>query len=482
MSALRHTHQAQALLDHARDASLFASDDGELCASVPSSIDSRQVLPLRSAAFRDWLTAAFYAQYEIAPSPLAFRSALRTLEARARYAEWPDKQIDHRLGFEGDPFMPSKIILDLANSTGELLEIDSRGWQVTDNMHHSFRQSATAFPLPHPAPAPAAEKPLATFAKLFRLAENDRVRLLTWLISALRPIGPYPVLVIRGPAASGKSFLARGLRALIDPSAAPLRRLPHRDRDLLQLAFHNWILAFDHVHRIPSKIAEALCALSSGDALEIPQPDLRDPLTFQLARPIVLIAPTDETQPAWMPSRSLSNRTLTVHMTPPTAAIPESALWSEVESMRPALLAALSDAVVSALHRIRDVDLGNVARFSDAANWTAAAAPALGLTEQSIVDAIFDPAAVWIGSDPLRDTLRAYLKPNETWTGDATTLLNQLRTFSPFAILPATPKDLSESLAAIAGIRFQRAKGTHGERTITVARIDYTAQRTATNQ
>ena len=157
-------------------------------------------------------------------------------------------------------------------------------------------------------------------------------------------------------------------------------------------------------------------------------------------------------------------------MKSPTAMIPESALWSEFETMRPALLAALSEAVASALHNIRDVDLGNVARFSDCANWAAAAAPALGLTEQSIVDAISDPVGIWIGADPLRDTIHAFLQPHSAWIGDATTLLSELRTFAPFAILPATPKDLSAALAGIAGIQFQRSKGTDGVRTITIKR------------
>jgi putative DNA primase/helicase len=471
MSALRHSDQARALLHHARSASLFCSDDGEPCASVPAINESRHIHPLRSAAFRDWLIADFYTQYETAPSPDALRSALRTLEARARYGEWKPQTVDQRLGFEGDPFMPSKIILNLANPSGDLLEITSQGWQITDNLHHSFRQPVAALALPRPVQAQdAAANPLDTFAKLFPFSEGDRVRVFTWLISALRPVGPYPVLVIRGPAASGKSFLARTLRALIDPSAAPLRRLPHRDHELLRLAFQNWILAFDQVHQVPSKIAEALCALSSGDAFEITQPDYRDPLSFQLARPIALIAPTDETQPAWTPSRSLSNRTLAINMTPLAKMTPEAALWSEFEVMRPALLAALSDAIASALHNIRDVDVSNVTRFSDCANWTAAAAPALGLTEQSIVDAISDPDGVWIGADPLRDTLHAFLPPDSTWIGDATTLLSQLRTFAPFAILPSTPKDLSAYLAGIAGIQFQRSKGSDGLRTITIKR------------
>jgi hypothetical protein len=55
--------QTQALLYHARAATPFCSEDGEPCASIPSSVDSRRVLALRSASFRDWLTANFYSEF-----------------------------------------------------------------------------------------------------------------------------------------------------------------------------------------------------------------------------------------------------------------------------------------------------------------------------------------------------------------------------------------------------------------------------------
>src|SRR5271163_3845952 len=91
---LQQTDQAIALLYHARYAAPFFSRDGQPCASIPAGSDSRRILPIRSADFRDWLTANYYSEFESAPSDPALRSALRTLEARAQYGDTPVQKID----------------------------------------------------------------------------------------------------------------------------------------------------------------------------------------------------------------------------------------------------------------------------------------------------------------------------------------------------------------------------------------------------
>jgi putative DNA primase/helicase len=377
--------QAQALLYHARAVTPFCSEDGETFASVPAGIDSRRVLPLRSAAFRDWLINNFYGEYNAVPSVGAFRAALRALEARAQHGDSPVQKVNYRLGYEGHPFLPSKIFLDLANDSGELVEIASKGWHTTDNLQHSFRRSSTTLPIPSPI---ADRQPLAAFASLFGLTDESRTRAFAWLAGALRTIGPYPILVLTGSTGSGKSTLARALRSLIDPSTVPVRPLPSRDNDLLELAHDNWILVFDQVRRIPSEISAALCMPEFG-------------------RPVILIAPGDELQHSWSPAPALSNRTLTIDLWQIHEPRSELSLWSEFEALRPALTAALCDSVSMALTRIREVDVGHVARFPDCATWATAAAPALGLYPSAIADAFTNPNAVWVGTGSARKSLLA---------------------------------------------------------------------------
>jgi hypothetical protein len=413
-----HSDQALALLYHARSATPFLSDSGRPCASVPSSVESCRVLPLRSADFRDWLTANYYSEFETAPSSLALRAAIRTLEARARYGDSPAKKVDHRLSFEGDPFAPSKIFIDLANREREILEVTSQSWSICSNLRQCFQDSPGMLPLPNPQPLiPNSLLKLSTlFNKLsilFNLSNAALTRMLIWLVSALRPMGPYPILVIRGPAASGKSTLARSLRTLIDPSAAPLRPLPTRDREVVKLGRDNWILAFDDVHRIPLKISEALCAVSSGVAVESAQPDYRDSALAEIARPIILIAPSDESESWRTPSRALSNRSLAIELAHIAEPRPRAALWSDFEALRAPALAVLADAVSCALRNIREMDLAQVARFPDCLAWSAAAAPVLGINPEAIVEAVSDPGSMWLAGENSRHKTPKHASRND---------------------------------------------------------------------
>ena len=145
------------------------------------------------------------------------------------------------------------------------------------------------------------------------------------------------------------------------------------------------------MNRIPSKIAAGICALSSGDAFEMGRAD-REPIVMQLARPVILVsAATDDATPAWNLPRTLAARALSIDLPPMGALRAEASLWAQFEALRPAILGALATAVSMALRRIREVDLVNVARFADCANWAAAAAPALALDPADIVEAFADP-------------------------------------------------------------------------------------------
>ncbi|HEX2237337.1 MAG TPA: ATP-binding protein, partial [Gammaproteobacteria bacterium] len=62
--------------------------------------------------------------------------------------------------------------------------------------------------------------------------------MLAWLMGAMRPTGPYPILILQGEQGTAKSTAAKVLRLLVDSSAVPLHTPPRKEEDLMIVA-HN---------------------------------------------------------------------------------------------------------------------------------------------------------------------------------------------------------------------------------------------------
>ena len=98
------------------------------------------------------------------------------------------------------------------------------------------------------------------------LADRDFRLLIVWMAAALRPVGPYPILALYGEQGSAKSTLARVVRLLIDPHAAPLLAEPRNTRELMAAAVNGWLLAYDNLGMIPDWLSDGLCLLATAGA------------------------------------------------------------------------------------------------------------------------------------------------------------------------------------------------------------------------
>jgi hypothetical protein len=222
--------QIEFLLNHASNASPFASTAGQAFVSLPLGPFSHQICSILSPRFRDWLIDAFYRQHAEPPTDYALRQTIRTLEARALSAG-SRLPVHRRIAARGNPHRPDAILLDLDNADGEIVEITPAGWQITTDPAAAFLHSRGNAELPNPASPSQSATGLLPSSVNFA-TDADRIRLTAWLLSTLRPAGPHPILVLDGPPASGKSTAARMLRALIDPSIAPLLALPDSVQEL----------------------------------------------------------------------------------------------------------------------------------------------------------------------------------------------------------------------------------------------------------
>ncbi|MFT3708725.1 MAG: hypothetical protein QM817_13830 [Archangium sp.] len=219
------------------------------------------------------------------------------------------------------------------------------------------------------------------------LPGDDEWRLVvSWLVSALRPGRPFPLLVLQGEHGCGKSFLARVLRGLIDPSAAPLRRPPREVRDFAIGCRNGWVLAYDNLSGLSPEMSDLLCCVATGGGFSARQlyTDGEEAI-FDFRRP-VLVNGIDEiaTRP------DLADRALRVTLARIDRYVSEDELAARVNRVMPRVLGALYDAVSVALRELdattTRLRAQQLPRLSDFALWTSAAESAFGWTQGAALD------------------------------------------------------------------------------------------------
>jgi hypothetical protein len=410
--------QPQMLTDFARDADLFHSPEGEAYAVI-SVNDHYESWPIRHRQFRLWLIDRFYQKEEKPPPAQAVTDALTALEAKA-LRRGPKRAVFTRLAMaEG------AIYVDLANDAWQVVEITPEGWRILDRSPVHFRRMNGMQALPRPMLGGSIEE-LRAFVNL--PDGRSWYLLIGWLIGALQPKGPYPLLVLQGEQGSAKSTLARILRLLIDPSISPLRTIPPGERDLMIAAINAWVLSFDNLSGTPRWFSDALCRLSTGGGFALRELYTNaDEIIFNAQRPIILNGIDDLAV-----RHDLSDRSIILNLPPipETGRRSEAELWTAFKSARPQILGALYGATSVALANQDKVQLHVTPRMADFAKWVVAAAPALEWPESAFLEPYarnrLEAVEMGLDASPIAGLLRTIVDHQREWTGTATDLLEQL--------------------------------------------------------
>jgi hypothetical protein len=374
----------------------------------------RETWPIRGARFRAWLRRQYYETTGTAPSADWVNSTLNLLEARAQF-DGPERAVHVRLA-EHD----GHIFLDLGEEHWRAVEVRPDGWRVVGSPPVRFRRPAGLLPLPLPQRGGALEQ----LGALLNLpSQHDFVLVVTWLLAALRPSGPYPVLAISGEQGSAKTILSKMLRALVDPNAAPVRGLPREERELFIAANNGHVLAFDNISRLRSWLSDALSRLASGGGFAVRQLYTdQDEMLFDAARPVILNSIEEViTRP------DLADRSIV--LTLPPIADPrrqsERQLWAQFELARPRILGALLDLIVHGLRTLPGIGLDRLPRMADFAIWAAACETALwppGTFGRAYAANRMAAIECTIDADPVAAYVRELMAERSAWTGSAADL------------------------------------------------------------
>jgi uncharacterized protein YukE len=471
-------------LAHEAGIELFHTPDDEPFATVVID-DHAETWALSSKRARQWLAKAAYDALGRTPGGQALQDAIETLAGEARFAG-VERGVHVRLAAHGD----DAFYLDLADASWRVVEITAAGWRLVPAREAPvrFRRPAGLLALPEPTRGGS----IGELRQFVNVATDDDWRLVVaWVLGALNPQAPCPILVLHGDAGRAKTTTMRVLRQLVDPNKVPERAEPQNLADLVIAAHNTWIQSYDNLSHLPRWLSDALCRLATGGGLAKRQLYTDSDETLLKARRPIAINGIEEFET----HGDLLDRAILLYLPEIDEArrVPERLFWQRFHAAQPRILGALLDAVATGLANRDRVHLSRRPRLADFAEWVTACEPALGWPAGAFL-ATYDvnresAHELALEASPVAEPLRAFLRDHGgAWTGTATELFDALTRQildrdgggRPPRGWPGNARALSNALRRIEqnlravgiDVTFARTAGRGSKRLITIAFVE----------
>jgi len=395
-----------------------------------------RTLPVRSKAYSIWLRAKAFAikGKPIGSGPL--HEAVATVETFALVQDTATR-VWRRIGGS------LKVVeIDSGSPSGRTVRIDGDGFTIPNGAGERFVRGQGMAELV----APVRGGKLEELAGLLHLEGPQFALFRAFLISALKPEGPYFALLVEGEQGSGKSFVCEVVKRIVDPNTAMRLRLPEKDRDLMIQAKEFRLLNFDNASGIKADMSDALCILLTGGGLAVRQLYTDGELVvLSNSRPVILNGIG-----SFAHRPDLLERSIRIKLKPMPEGFrkTEAEMLAEFEEMLPRLLGALYDEVAEAIRNYDTVEPPRHLRMADAAKWIAAAEADREAGSVSMIEAISesqkDLMIERVSDDPLVIRLRA-ITAGKIFEGYVGELFERLDVENN-RNLPASPSRLSSQL------------------------------------
>ncbi|MBM4289755.1 MAG: hypothetical protein FJ135_16720 [Deltaproteobacteria bacterium] len=417
--------QAEILLNLTAEVELFHNPNMEGFASFP--VENLLVVgrhhetwPIKSTGFRRWLAREFYEAEGKPPNSEAMGGALNILEAKAHF-DGPERDVYVRVA--GD--FGNTVYLDLGNPLWEAVAITPSEWQIVSAPPVKFRRSKGMAGLYRPERGGNIRE-LRPFLNVG--SDADFYLIVAWLLAALNPSGPYPILVLQGEQGAAKSTAGRVVRSLVDPGTSPLRSTPREIRDIMISATNSWVLAFDNLSGLPAWLSDVFYRLSTGGGFSTRALWTNgEEAIFDAMRPLILNGISAIATRPDLADRSII---ITLPQIAKEARRKEQEFWRAFEAVQPRIIGALLDAVSAGLRHINQVNLESYPRMADFCAWITACEPAMPWPQGSFMKAYEsnrqEAVEATLEADVVAVAVREFMEDKETWAGSASKLLEEL--------------------------------------------------------
>ncbi len=304
--------------------------------------------------------------------------------------------------------------------------------------------------------------------------------LIGWLVSAMMPQAPTPVLMLGGQQGSGKTTAGRMVGGVIDPQdgmkPAPVPQgVPRSVQDWTLTASASWVVLLDNLSNISPWFSDKLCTTVTGDAF--PRRRLysdSDIVLTTIRRPVIMTSID-----AGLLRGDLGSRLLLVELEPIPAAsrLTESQMWTEFGQVVNGVRGALFDLVSTVLKRLPDTRHNGLERMADFDLLLHAIDDELDLGAVAAYRGVGEAIAEQVvASDAVATVVVEFMDRRDEWTGTPADLLHELTPEKPPKGWPGAPQALTGRLKRAAPALQERGilvewDRRHAGRSITVRRL-----------
>jgi hypothetical protein len=430
------------------DQALFHTRDGTAYADLIVA-GHRETWPVRSKQFRHAYLRYLQRQFDrlvgeeepllamamkAAMSKAAVNHAIDDFERRA-ICSTISRDVHVRVaGHDGD------IYVDLCNEAWEAVRVTPAGWHVVTSPPVRFRRSDGMLPLSAPARGGTVE----ALQAFLNVTTADFNLVVAYLLAALRPCGPYPILILYGEHGTAKTTFLLKLRALVDPHVIATSALPSGGRDFFISAHNSHMQMFENVSALSVALSDHLCRLATGGGYRT-RKLFKDSDEVHLSgggRPIAFEGISNVVDRPDLQSRAIICLLETL-----PAYQAEDELNPAFESQRPGIFGALLDMMVRGLEMLPTTRVISLPRMADFAKWAMACGvenfeAAYAANRQNAIN-------VMLSHDAVAKAVRA-LVVTKTWAGTMEDLLDVV---GPAAGIRSTKKLSNELRRLIPALR-----------------------------
>ena len=171
------------LIEFAKKKARFFRDDKNECYVGVEENGRRNTYPIKSKTYSDSLRYSVYMDTGQIPSCQAVDDAISIISAQIR-SSGRTEEVFVRLGHKED-----KVFLDLCNGRGEVVAIDSSGWNITCDPGVNFLRPQNMLPLP----LPSTSGTLEDLRDFINVPDSQWTLAKHCLIGMAIPGGPYPI-------------------------------------------------------------------------------------------------------------------------------------------------------------------------------------------------------------------------------------------------------------------------------------------------